>query len=119
MKILYIDDERDILVMISRFLELLGHTVVVAESGLEGWELFAREPDSFDVLITDERMPQMSGLELIRQLRSQGHLVPVIIASGHINEEFEEQAAGFGVRSILSKPYSLADFRAVLDSIEG
>ena len=119
MKILCVDDEPEILDLLGEFLQMLGHNVVLAKNGQEGWQLFAAAPESFDLLITDERMPGMSGLELIGRIRAQGNTLPVIVASGHMGDELDKSATDLQVAAIIPKPFRLAEFQEIIASLEG
>lgn len=70
MRILVVDDEAAICLIVARILRQVGHEVVTAESGLVAWEVFQREP--FEMVITDLVMPDLDGLDLIRNIRSAG-----------------------------------------------
>jgi CheY-like chemotaxis protein len=80
-KILLVDDHKDGLAARSSVLEELGHSVSTAQSGAAALELAAVQ--SFDLLITDWKMPRMDGVELIRQMRERGFAGPAILLSGH------------------------------------
>ncbi len=80
-KILLVDDHKDGLAARSSVLEELGHSVSTAQSGSAALELAAAQ--SFDLLITDWKMPRMDGVELIRQMRERGFAGPAILLSGH------------------------------------
>lgn len=80
-KILLVDDHKMGLAARRSVLEELGHCVTTALSGAAALELAAEH--SFDLLITDWKMPKMDGVELIRQLREQGFAGPAILLSGH------------------------------------
>ena len=68
MKILVVDDEPPICLIVSRLLKQAGHEVATAENGQVAWEIFQRE--RFEMVITDLVMPEMDGLDLIRNIRS-------------------------------------------------
>jgi CheY-like chemotaxis protein len=80
-KILLVDDHKDGLAARCSVLEELGHSVSTAQSGAAALELAAAQ--SFDLLITDWKMPRMDGVELIRQMRERGFAGPAILLSGH------------------------------------
>ncbi len=119
MHILCVDDERPILELMVEFLQLMQHTVVSVEDGQRALEVISEDPDGFDLLITDERMPLVSGLELAKRLRDQGCMVPVILISGHNDEEMQQRAQRYGVVDVLAKPFSLASLNAVLAKLSG
>ena len=74
MKILFVDDAPDIRALMTDFLPMCGHTVVTAEDGQQGWEIFSAEADSFGVVITDVSMPVMNGLELCKTVKKNPKL---------------------------------------------
>lgn len=89
-RILIVDDNRLGLSARKGVLQELGHDIVTSCSSREALELCARE--MFDVIVTDYRMPDMNGVELISQLRQDGSTVPIVLLSGFtdtlgLNEE--------------------------------
>jgi CheY-like chemotaxis protein len=104
-RILFADDNRAIATVVEFVLEQAGFEVVVVYSGREAWDLLQREP--FDLLITDQQMPEMTGSELCQRIRDDWQLaaLPIFMLSGkeleHLN--FREQ---FNLRGILPKPFS-------------
>lgn len=102
-RILIVDDEAGSGYALKLLLELDGYEVIVAADGAEAFTLAAAEPPDF--IITDICMPKVSGLDLIRQLKTQPALspVPVIVIS---SAEFDDlrQARELGAIAALSKP---------------
>ncbi len=78
--ILLVDDNKMGLAARRVVLEELGHTVVTAANGLDA--LTTLEAQTFDLLITDWKMPKLDGIELIRRLRESQNAMPVILLSG-------------------------------------
>ena len=117
MKILCIDDEPDILELMKEYLQLCGHQVLTALNGKDGWKILSENPASFDALITDVRMPLMSGPELVAKIHQHGFNVPVIITSGHEDKELHNIAEQYDVAAILPKPFTLSDFKEVLKNL--
>lgn len=81
--VLLVDDNRDGLLVRSSLLVEAGYSVVSARSGEEGLNLFISS--NFDVVVTDYRMPQMNGVELIQKIRALKPAVPVILLSGFVD----------------------------------
>lgn len=79
-KILLVDDNRNGLAARRSVLEELGHTVVSAANGVEGWE--TANAQAFDLIVTDWKMPKMDGLELIRRLKDAQYPAPVVLLTG-------------------------------------
>lgn len=117
--ILLVDDEAGIVKAYGELLRKLGYSVEDKTNGLEALEIFQSCPDRFDLVITDQTMPRMTGIELARQIRSIRPDVPVILCSGYdemINRKAAEEA---GICRLLSKPLLVRDvavtIREVLD----
>ena len=101
LKILAVDDDGLILMNTSALLEDLGHTVIEASSGSEALEIMHDHPD-IDVLITDQAMPNMTGVQLIQKIFATRPNLPVVIATGYgeAPREFEGKTVKIG------KPFS-------------
>lgn len=81
--ILVVDDEEDFRFVLRDHFEDLGYTVVEAADGAEALDLFNENPRRIDLVITDIRMPRLSGEELIVRLREQRQYLPIIGVTGH------------------------------------
>jgi len=103
-KILVIDDEPEIRLMFRALLEAEGHTVLDAEDGGRGLEMFDREP--VDLVITDLHMPQVNGLETIVELLQRENKPRIIAISGVLPPKWSplKVAAFLGAIKTLKKP---------------
>ena len=110
---LAVDDDPLVLLNAKAMLEDLGHTVITAKSGAEAVEVLDHGAQ-IDLLITDQAMPNMTGLQLADIVREGWPEVPIIIATG-----YDEMPAGAQVRfEKLSKPYFQSDLsRAIATAI--
>ncbi len=100
LRILLIDDNRHGLVARRAVLEQLGHKVIVAAGGQDGIDLFDSQP--FDLVVTDYRMPEMNGQQVIRKLRQRNPKIPVLLLSGYVESlGLTEQSTGADI--VLSK----------------
>ena len=111
--ILVIDDEQIVLKSIKKFLEGHGYGVEIAQSGAEALEKIQKE--KFDLIISDVRMPGMSGVETLKEIREkyqeQNNIkIPTIIITGYSSDEAQDQAADLGVVDFLYKPFELEEF---------
>jgi CheY-like chemotaxis protein len=108
-KIIVIDDEPGILRIACLALEAAGHSVVAYPDGRGGIEHIRREPP--DLLLTDIFMPEMEGLETIRQARDLQSEMPIIAMSGVYFEggDYLEIAEKFGAVATLKKPFRPAE----------
>jgi len=80
--ILFVDDEESIANMVFKMLKRLGYQVEKQLNPAEALELFKAKPDSFDLVITDMTMPQMTGVNLAEKLKEIRSDIPVIICTG-------------------------------------
>jgi len=111
-RVALIDDEPDIATALESILTNLGYRVSAFTDGLTALEAIISNPGRFDLVITDNTMPQLTGLEIVRRLRDSGVELPVIMTSGYMSQEIEETAKKMGVLEIIAKPidtYRLAD----------
>ncbi|WP_031479288.1 hybrid sensor histidine kinase/response regulator [Maridesulfovibrio frigidus] len=119
--ILFVEDDEDQLETTPRILESLGYTVTAFSSPAEAFKLICKEPELFDLIITDYDMPETNGVDLAKDIQNVAPGIPVLIVSGRRN--FLNFASEIrNVRKVLMKPYSkniIADaIREVLTSSE-
>jgi len=106
--ILFIDDEKAITNMIQEILERLGYQVETSLNPEEALVLFQSKSDTFDLVITDMTMPQMTGSQLAGKLMAIRADIPVIICTGHSSFIDEEKAKELGISGYLMKPVSMS-----------
>jgi DNA-binding response OmpR family regulator len=73
--------------------------------------------DAFDVVIIDHKMPEMSGLQLVRHLRAEDFAGKIIVLSAHLTDENRRAYAELNVDTMLSKPFDIYELRGVVDSL--
>ena len=112
-EILVIDDEAQMRRLIARYLNGAGHTVHQAGNGRDGLALFHRVHPV--LVITDIVMPDMEGIEMIRELRKEAPATPILAISGGGPAVYLRAATGMGATAALAKPFS-AD--ALLSAVE-
>jgi len=104
-RILLLDDEPNTLRVIALHLERNGYEVVSGKDGREGLERIARE--RFDLILTDLRMPFVSGMDLLKTLRQQGLQIPVIVLTAYASIESAVEAMKLGAADYIGKPPQL------------
>jgi two-component system, cell cycle sensor histidine kinase and response regulator CckA len=108
-RVLLVDDEEAVTQYLQEFLQLLGFEVEVFTESRLALECFLRKPMHFDMLITDQIMPDMDGLHLIASIHEVRPELPVILCSGYSEKVSLANAAEYGVDAFLQKPVSLDD----------
>ena len=118
-RILFVEDEKAMVDAIQPMIERLGYKVTARTSSIEALEAFRTNPDRFDLVITDFTMPNMTGMELAKELLKLRSDIPIILCTGYSEHINEDKAKGSGVRAFLMKPVVLSEIantiRKVLD----
>jgi signal transduction histidine kinase/ActR/RegA family two-component response regulator len=107
--ILFVDDERGIAQMAEHILKSLGYRTVVMTEGANAVEVFRNDPDKFDLLITDQVMPGMTGSEMFAQMREVRPDLPAIMCTGFSEQLSRDEALAMGIHEVLAKPVTRAD----------
>ena len=103
-RILFIDDEQILAQMGQDMLERLGYTVTVRSSSLEALQLFQNNPIEFDMVITDQTMPDMTGGELAYRMMQVRPDIPIILCTGYSSLIDEDTAKAMGIKEFALKP---------------
>jgi DNA-binding response OmpR family regulator len=115
--VLVADDEEDILVLVSFRLDRAGCDVVTATDGKEALDLiFERRPD---IAVLDVRMPKLTGIEVVRQVRASSTVsdTPVILLSAGVQEESISQGLDAGANEYMKKPFSPDELAARVEAL--
>jgi CheY-like chemotaxis protein len=101
-------------------LERLGYRVTCRTSGLEALKVLKEEPGGFDLIITDQTMPKLTGLDLTKEILNIRPDIPVIMCTGFSAQVSPRTAGGLGVKRLLMKPLVVREvakaIREVLDN---
>jgi PAS domain S-box-containing protein len=116
-RILFIDDEPALVSMGKECLESLGYEVVTETSSQAAFTLFVRQPQRFDLVITDMTMPGMTGKELAYELRRIRPDIPIILCTGFSHHLNEEQTTAIGMCTLLRKPFGLRELTETIRAI--
>lgn len=111
-RILVIDDEDFILQLAKDILERSNYDVHVMSNGYEGLRLI--DTEKFDLLLTDIRMPDISGLDLIRNVRNRNNEIPIIVITGHGTLDIAINAIRLGAQGFLLKPFTPEELRSTV-----
>jgi two-component system chemotaxis response regulator CheY len=116
-RILVVDDDRDILDLVSAVLEGAGHAITTAPDGVAALEMLRTMP--VDLVLLDWNMPKLSGLEVLQQVRADESLsaMPVALLTAQAQDSWKEQAVAAGVDSYITKPFTMRGLRGVVRTI--
>ena len=119
-RILLVDDEEAVVDMGRQMLAHLGYRVVGKTSSEDALELFLRDPSQFDLVITDQTMPRITGIELAREILSVCPDMPVVLCTGFSDVISSDEARFQGIREYVLKPILTVELantiRRILDS---
>lgn len=117
LKLLFVEDEKDLITIISDTLKKLQANYVTAGNGQEALDVLEQHKD-IDVIITDINMPVMNGLELIAEVRKTNKEIPILIMSAHTENEYMKTAENLGVTNYLLKPFDFIKFIELIASLD-
>lgn len=109
-KILVVDDDAEVLEMVRRTLEGEHHTVDTADNGKEGWLYLSTY--EYDLAILDWRLPEHSGVEILRNFRATGGRTPILMLTGMSSYSNKEEGLDSGADDYLTKPFNIREFCA-------
>lgn len=115
LRILVVDDERPIVELVSEYLRARGHHVVEANDGESAWKRLAQ--GGIDVVLSDVKMPRLSGPELLGRIRTTPDPVAVILMTGYATTESAVRAMQAGASGYLLKPFKLKTLWSTLERV--
>ncbi|MFS0576183.1 response regulator transcription factor [Sporosarcina sp. 179-K 3D1 HS] len=114
-KILVVDDEEILRMLITDTLEFEGYAVEEAEDGKEGYERIVQDP--FDLIILDYMMPYMTGMEVLEKIQPLQLGVPIIMLTAKAQQHDRDMAHQFGAKYFMPKPFSPSELVALVNDI--
>ena len=115
-RILFVDDEKAAVDAIQLMLENLGYNVTAGTSSIEALEAFKNDPNGFDLVITDQTMPNMTGKDLAEEIMSIRSDIPIILCTGFSEQIDEAKAKEMGIY-FLMKPIVLSQIASTIRKV--
>lgn len=115
LKILIVDDEKEITDILGKLIEVDGHNVTVSYDGQKALEIYQK--DKFDVVFADISMPGMDGIDLTKKLLRLDKEAKVVVITGRIGTVEVELALNAGAKKFLKKPFSKKDIDQTIEEI--
>lgn len=115
MRILVVEDEQLIAAILREHLSDQGHDVEVVSNGLDAAQRWTDL--DFDVLVSDIKLPRLSGVELLRKIRADGDTQPCLLLSGHLEDGILDVEPQLQPAAVLAKPFSFAQFNETLETL--
>lgn len=118
-RLMVVDDEKDITDILSQFFHMLGFQVDSFNSSVKALQVFRDAPEKYDLVITDQTMPEMSGLEMSRFILEIRPDIPIVLCTGFSNLVDRNSALEAGIHAFYTKPLKIGafamDIRKILD----
>jgi PAS domain S-box-containing protein len=115
--ILVVDDESSIVKLHKTILQRLGYKVTAITNSEEAFEKFLLYPDTFDLLITDQTMPHLSGVELTQGILKINPSLPIILCTGYSTVITEEKALAIGIKKYVKKPVNRSTLAKIVRQV--
>lgn len=111
-KILVAEDDAGVRLLTARALRLDGHEVDVAEDGMEALEMVVAEHGAYDLLLSDIRMPGMTGIELSHAVRAAFPSLTILLMTGYAEQRESADDLVAIIAGVVDKPFTIAEMRA-------
>jgi len=115
--VLIVDDERPLVALAEEMLAELGYEPIGFSSSRAALEAFREAPQHFDIVLTDETMPEVVGTELAREIRVLRPDIPIVLMSGYSGTQLHQRAQAVGIREVLRKPLQSKDIAECLGRV--
>jgi PAS domain S-box-containing protein len=116
--VMIVDDEPALVALAEEMLAELGYEPVGFNSSTSALRAFRDDPKRFDLILTDEAMPDLVGTEFARQIRQQAPAIPIVLMSGYGGPQLAQRAAAIGINEVLRKPLQSRDLAESLARVQ-
>lgn len=117
-RILLVEDQEDVRVMMLKMLKRIGYQAISAVSGRDGLEVVREDDGKYDLIITDYNMPEMTGLEMVNSVFEEYPDLPFIVLSGHAEKQLDREIERYSsIKAFLKKPVSKDELSQHIDEI--
>jgi len=117
LRILAVDNEPSVTLSLRFVFAGPRYEVTCVESGVAALARLDNKSNSYDVMIVDQKMPNLTGAELVSALRERGDNGKIIVVSAHLSSELREAYERMDVHEIFSKPFNIAELRSAVDRL--
>ena len=118
--ILIVDDQETIWDFLIEALQMLGYSVLLAETGMDAVDIYAANPGAVDLVLMDMIMPKLGGSQAFEKIREIDPQAKILLSSGFVNEEDIQHLLAQGACGFLSKPHRLpVVVKAIRDALDG
>ena len=112
--VLYIDDEEPLVVLVTRILERSGYRCSATTDPRQALDWVAKNPQDFDLVLTDMNMPGMSGIDVAREVLALRPTLPVVITTGYVRAVDVAATRSLGIRDLILKPDTIDELASLV-----
>jgi DNA-binding response OmpR family regulator len=117
LNILTVDDERSITESMRFIFGQARFQVTAADSGAEALAKIDADPEYFDVIIIDQKMPRLTGVELVHEIRKRPFAGKIMVLSAHLSSDVRTAYEELDVDVMIEKPFDIQELRSMLDQL--
>jgi len=117
LKILTVDDEPSITASMRYIFGASCYEVTEAERGPEALAQIDANPEKFDVIIIDQKMPRLTGVELVNEIRKRPYAGKIMVLSAHLSPDIRSAYEELDVDVMMEKPFDIKELRSMLDQL--
>lgn len=112
--VLYVDDEEPLVVLVTRILERNGYRCSATTDPRQALEWVEKDPEAFDLVLTDMNMPGMSGIDVARAVLARRPALPVVITTGYVRAADVAATRSLGIRDLILKPDTIDELASIV-----
>lgn len=116
LRILIVDDDRDYAESMAELVEIEGYQAVLAYNGMDALKLFKQ--NNIDLILLDYKMPGLSGIDVLKEIKNYNSSVPVVIMSAFLDTDLLKLAIQTGADEVLDKPVNISKVTSIISSIK-
>jgi len=117
LRILAVDNEPSVTLSLRYVFDLPRYETTCAKNGNIALARLDANSDPYDVIIVDEKMPNLTGVELVDAIRKRGITSQIVVVSAHLSSEVREAYKRMGVEVLFSKPFNVDQLRSAVDRL--
>jgi DNA-binding response OmpR family regulator len=116
-RILAVDDEPSVATSFRFIFDASNYEVTSVDCGSTALAKLEVAPDAYDIIIVDQKMPDLTGVELVDTIRKRGISSSIIVVSAHLSSDIRAAYERMGVDAMLAKPFNVEQLRSVVDQV--
>ncbi len=116
-RILTVDNERSVTLSLKYVFADPRYELLSVDSGTAALATLETTPDPYDLIIVDQKMPNLTGVELVGEIRKRGIAGKIVVLSADLSAEVREAYESMNVHAIIPKPFDLGALRSVVDQV--